>query len=181
MSDHKDINFHYGLTTCPSCNHEMTSITKTTNIPNFGETIIFTLTCTNCGYKTSDLFTVNEKEPIKYSLTYNDPKQLIHKIIRSSTCVIKIPELGVEIEPSHASEGYITNLEGLLLKIKDITLGLIKILDSDKEIHNALELIKKIDSAIDGKFNFKLILEDPKGNSGIIAEYDDESLKKVKI
>ena len=181
MSDQKDINFHYGLTPCPSCNHEMTSITKTIDLPNFGETIIFTLTCTNCGYKTSDLFAVHEKEPVKFLLTYSDSKQLVHKIIRSSTCTIKIPELGVEIEPSHASEGYITNLEGLLLRIKDITLGLIKILDSDQEMHNALELIKKIDSAINGEFNFKLILEDPNGNSAIITEFEDNSLKKEKI
>lgn len=181
MSDQEDINFNYGFTECPSCDHKMNSITKTINIPNFGETIIFTLTCSNCGYKTSDLFAVHEKEPIRYILSYTDSRQLIHKIVRSSSCIIRIPELGVEIEPSFASEGYITNIEGLLLRIKDITLGLIKILENDEEIQNGLEVVKNIDSAIDGNFNFKLILEDPKGNSAILTEFEDDSLIKEEI
>ncbi|NHI94058.1 MAG: ZPR1 zinc finger domain-containing protein [Candidatus Lokiarchaeota archaeon] len=178
MSDQKNINFNFGFTECPSCQHKMDSMTKTINIPNFGETIIFTLICSNCGYKTSDLFPVQDKEPKRYILAYSNSKQLIHKIIRSSSCIIKIPELGISIEPSQAAEGYITNLEGLLQKIKTITLGLIKILTSEKKINNALALIQKIDTAIDGNFIFTLILEDPKGNSAIIKEFEDESLQE---
>ncbi|MHA1766288.1 MAG: ZPR1 zinc finger domain-containing protein [Promethearchaeota archaeon] len=181
MSDQKDINFKFGFTECPSCSHKMDAIHKVIDIPNFGETIIFTLKCSNCGYKTSDLFAVNEKEPVKYILKYEENDQLKHKIIRSSTCFVRIPELGVEIEPSAASEGYITNVEGILQRVKDITLGLIKNLESDEEVHNALALVQKIDEATNGHFRFNLIIEDPKGNSAIIAEFDDDRLRKESL
>jgi zinc finger protein len=40
------------------------------------------------------------------------------RVIRSSTGVIKIPELEIEISPKSASTGYITNVEGVLLRVK---------------------------------------------------------------
>lgn len=181
MSDQKDLNVNFGFTNCPLCSDKMDAINKTIDIPNFGETLIFTLICKKCNYKITDLYAVYEKEPKRFILKYENTNQLKHKFIRSSTCDLKIPELGVEIEPSTASDGYITNIEGILQRIKDVTLGLIKILETDEQIKNGLALVQKIDSAIEGKFNFTLIIEDPMGNSALIAEFPDDSLKEEKL
>jgi len=181
MSDQKDLNVNFGFTDCPLCSDKMDAINKTIDIPNYGETLIFTLICKNCNYKITDLYAVYEKEPKRFILKYDNVNQLKHKFVRSSTCDLKIPELGIEIQPSTASDGYITNIEGVLQRIKDVTSGLIKTLETDEQIKNGLAVLQKIDLALEGKFNFTLIIEDPMGNSALIAEFPDDSMKEEPL
>jgi len=100
-------------------------------------------------------------------------EDLLVRVIRAETCQIEIPELGVVIEPGNASEGFITNVEGVLLRIEKV-LGMTKnwaIRDGDKDkIEQIEELSNRIDAVKNGEFAITLILEDETGNSAILGE-----------
>jgi zinc finger protein len=85
------------------------------------------------------------------------------------TATIKIPELGVQIDPGPACQGFVTNIEGVLDRIENIVRGAL-IWAENEERENAITLLDQIARARLGAMPFTLIIEDPSGNSAIISE-----------
>jgi zinc finger protein len=85
------------------------------------------------------------------------------------TGTVKVPELGVQIDPGPACHGFVTNIEGVLDRIEQVVQGTLLWAEND-ERKNAQELLGKITRAREGTFPFTLIIEDPSGNSAIISE-----------
>ena len=57
MDINKNIDIFFTDNECPMCKSlKITTRFKTHEIPHFGEIILFTLLCENCGYKKNDLF-----------------------------------------------------------------------------------------------------------------------------
>ncbi|MHA1384213.1 MAG: ZPR1 zinc finger domain-containing protein [Candidatus Helarchaeota archaeon] len=176
MDINKNIDIFFNKINCPICKSKISTHFKTVDIPYFGEVILITLICDNCGYKKNDLFNVYEKGPKRYIYKFEEKKDLNIRVVRSGSCTIKIPELGSVIEPGIESEGYITNIEGILYRISDILTTIENQgtdIDSLKKIE---ELRSKIEKAKVGKFKLTLILEDPTGNSAIISD-DNQKLR----
>ena len=74
------------------------------------------------------------------------------------------------ITPGPASEGYVTNIEGLLKKVKDVIERKKESLEEKKERIQAIKLIKKINKILFGQDKIKITIEDPSGNSAIISD-----------
>ena len=73
-----------------------------------------------CGFRHSDTILLTQKEPVRYTLAVETIDDLDARVIRSSSGTIRVPELGVDIEPGFASESYISNVEGVLDRIEGI-------------------------------------------------------------
>ena len=170
MDVNKKIDVFFDNIECPICKSTINTNFKTIDIPNFGETIIFTLICQNCGYRKTDLFNVYEKKPKRYIFKFNSKTDLNIRVIKSGSCTIKIPEFGTIIEPGIESEGYITNIEGILHRINDVLTSLEKNSQEEENLAKITELKDKMKETLEGKINFTLILEDPYANSAIILE-----------
>ncbi|KYC44679.1 MAG: ZPR1 zinc-finger domain protein [Candidatus Methanofastidiosum methylothiophilum] len=172
---------------CPSCNRKTLRVTNTViSIPYFGEVLDFTILCSNCGYRRADIMPIELKEPSRYSLNVESQCDVSIRIVKSSTCTIRIPELGVIVEPGPLSEGYISNVEGLLSRIsKVISMGMKMGQDEEKE--KGQELIDKINRLIEGQETVCIILEDPLGYSAIASDkaikesLTEEELKELKF
>ena len=96
------------------------------------------------------------------------------KIVKSSTSTVQVPELGVRIEPTVNSQGYFTNIEGLLNKIEESLSFTASLEEEEKDAKDLKEkLFKKINDAKNAKFPFTVIVEEPFGNGALIG-------KKVK-
>lgn len=80
-----------------------------------------------------------------------------------------IPELGVEISPGPACEGFISNVEGVLFRVDKVLDGIL-IDGDDEQRRKALALKEKIADIQNGKDSITLIIEDPYGNSLIDSE-----------
>jgi zinc finger protein len=91
------------------------------------------------------------------------------RVVRSMSASIEIPELGVRIDPGPCCQGFISNVEGVLDRIEQAVKIAVRT-GSDEERENARLLIEKIECVKEGKFPITLILEDPNGNSALIAE-----------
>ena len=105
---------------CPVCFTEIEFTWETTDIPHFGEAMLIAGTCSNCGLKHTDTILLSSKEPCRYVLEVESLEDLDARVIRSCSGTIRIPELGVDVEPGAASESYVTNVEGVLDRIEGI-------------------------------------------------------------
>jgi zinc finger protein len=157
---------------CPLCSSEIVFDWETQEIPYFGEAMIITGNCT-CGFKHADTMLLNSKEPSRYTLHVESVDDLDARVIRSSSGTIRVPELGVNIEPGCASESYITNVEGILDRIEGIiefatrTAREAEDPDRTKKGEEILETMKLVRQ---GRFKITLVIEDPMGNSAIASE-----------
>lgn len=96
------------------------------------------------------MFPEKEHGPRTLTFKVNEDKDLNVLVARSSTSTVIIPELPLEIKPGPASQGIITTVEGILLRVKDVF---------GKRTTKVNELLLKK--------NFTLIIHDPKGTSAI--------------
>ncbi|MBR9683099.1 ZPR1 zinc finger domain-containing protein [Candidatus Woesearchaeota archaeon] len=154
---------------CPICGKKgLTLKEEEVEIPYFGKVFVFSMNCVECHYNKSDLEPIEKKEPCKFTLEIDSEDDLNVKIVKSGEATIKIPHV-ITIESGPTSNGYITNVEGLLERVKRIIEGAVDAED-DKARKKAKNLIKKINKVIFGKEKLKIIVEDPSGNSAIISD-----------
>ncbi len=156
---------------CPFCNHKtMTLRQMGREVPYFGNVFIFSMDCSSCNYHKSDLeLDGGAGKPVKYTLPYESEEDLKIRVVKSSTATIKIPHIG-SIEPGEAANGYVTNVEGILNRIKHQVENFKENTDDDTEKKKAKNILKKLQRLLWGQDKTKIVLEDPKGNSAIISE-----------
>jgi zinc finger protein len=151
---------------CPHCGSQLTILTNTIDIPYFGAVLQSTFSC-SCGYRFIDIFPFEEHPPSRYTLIITG-KELLSRVVKSSTCIIEVPELGVRVDPGPQSEGIVTNVEGILQRIRNAVKTGIRWGDSSQK-KEGKEILKKIQKILDSEASATLILEDPRGFSCIIS------------
>ena len=158
---------------CPMCHkNTMTLIENEMEVPYFGKCYLFSLSCSDCSFHKADVESVNEeREPCKIEFEVTDVKKdLSVRIVKSSHATVKIPTLRMSVEPAIASNGYITNVEGILNRFKKIIEGERDNAEENDVKKKAKNLLKKIWKIECGDEPVKIVIEDPSGNSAIISE-----------
>ncbi len=163
---------------CPVCGGKNTLqvTSKTDNIPYFGDILETTVNCEKCGYQSSDNISLEQNDPSRYTMEISNEK-LDTRIAKSQTATVTIPELGLKVEPGPKSQGYVSNVEGILTRFEEAVERALKLESDDvtPEIEeNASSILEMINEIKLGNFSTILILEDPFGNSVI----DDEDAHK---
>lgn len=157
---------------CALCGErKLTLREEEVEIPYFGRVYVLSMDCSACGYRKADVEPAEPKEPCRYTLEVTSDADLSIKIIKSAEATVKIPRI-ITIESGPASEGYITNVEGLLERVK----GMIQSsADAEGEEDPAAKtkaknLIKKLNNVLVGREPLKIIIEDQSGHSAIISD-----------
>jgi zinc finger protein len=157
---------------CPVCSAEMELSWNIQDLPHFGEAMLISGLC-GCGFRHSDTILLSQKSPGRSILSISCADDLDARVIRSSSGTIKIPELGVTIEPGFASECYISNVEGVLERIEGVVqfaTNSARNADNIESTKNGEQILANLNLARKGQFPFTIILEDPLGNSSIDSE-----------
>jgi len=164
---------------CPICHKDSLSLIELAKeVPYFGIVHIFSMDCSECNYHMADVEAAEEKEPARYTLEINSEKDMNIRIVKSSTALVKIPELKMSVEPGMASNGYVTNVEGILERFKKILENERDTTEDDDVKKKSKNLLKKIWKIKLGEMPVKIILEDKSGNSAIISE--KAKVEKIK-
>lgn len=163
---------------CPVCGGQKTlEVTnRTDNIPYFGDILETAVLCKECGYQSSDSISLSQNDPMRFTLEIDESK-LNTRVAKSQTATLTIPDLGLKVEPGPKSQGYVSNVEGILNRFESAIVRALTLEGEniDKTVEdNALNLIEKLASIKMGELSTKLVLEDPFGNSVI----DDEDAVK---
>ena len=162
---------HEMIIKCPACSVEgkAKSIMKEIEIPHFGKVLETTIQCPECGFKHSDIIALEQNDPAKYVIEINK-NNLSVRVVRSQSATVTIPELGVKVEPGPKSEGYVTNVEGILTRFEDAVKKALNLFDDDESQKNGKNTLANIEELKKGNGTATLIMLDPFGQSKIVSE-----------
>lgn len=164
---------------CPMCRENRLTLSENEiEVAYFGKVYLFSMTCNNCKYHRADVESDVQKEPVRYTFELSSPADLNVRVVKSSGATIKIPHV-ITMTPGNESTGYVTNIEGVLNRVKHI-IETARDSDEDEEtIKKARNLLNKLFRAKCGEEKLKIIIEDPSGNSAIISDKAEKTeLKK---
>lgn len=150
---------------CPVCNSFFKVTDYLYEIPYYGKIIISSGLCQKCGYKWRDVKLAEAQGSIKITYRVESIDDLNTLVIKSSTSIIKIPELSIDIIPGFSSEGYITTVEGILLDIYEKT----KLLCSGENTPTCINKLGLLKKALNGELKFTIEIIDPMGVSKIVS------------
>ena len=172
---------------CPVCHVEgvAKSIMKEIEIPHFGKVLETTIQCPECGFKHSDIIALEQNDPAKYVIEINK-NNLSVRVVRSQSATVSIPEVGVKVEPGPKSEGYVTNVEGILTRFEDAVKKALNLFDDDASQENGKKTLSHLQELKKGNGTATLIILDPFGQSNVvsdsveISEIPEEELHELK-
>ncbi|KAM9983277.1 hypothetical protein ACTFIZ_000167 [Dictyostelium cf. discoideum] len=151
---------------CVNCEAE-NGITRIllTKVPFFKEIMVFAFHCPECGFRSSEVRSGGSYELKGCHIELNVTKELDlnRQIVKMEKATISIPSLDFEIPPSN--NGSLNTIEGILKEA-------ITNLTNASEIHTEskeelLGFVSKLSNLLMVEEPFKIIVDDPSGNSFI--------------
>jgi zinc finger protein len=118
------------------------------------------------------------KEPVALSVKIGSIEDLNIRVIKSGTATVCIPEFGATITPGPYSEGYISNVEGVLGKIEHALTFMLSSAKGKKLLRGE-RMLKKIGTAREHRPNFTFVLKDPFGNSALVSSKTGKVKKRT--
>lgn len=157
---------------CPACgNKGLEYNAEKVDLPFLGESLETMVRCQECGYRHADFVLTETKDPTRFSYRVTEGDDMMVRVVRSASGTIRVPELGILIEPGLASEAFITNIEGILVRIERVLSQLHHDAESDETREKVEKLQATLTAMRDGAAEpVTVILEDPFGNSAILAD-----------
>ncbi len=159
---------------CPICSAtgELKMISHVDEIPYFGEHTQVTILCGSCGWRQTDFIPAEGRKPGACSILLDGEDVLSARIVRSSSCTVRIPELDLEVKPGTGSSGYVSNVEGVLNRFIEVVDMVARDLAAD-DLHEDLQRCMQVKSALQelkegSSRNVTLELLDPRGHSQIL-------------
>ena len=152
---------------------------KEVEVPYFGRLLVFSMSCSNCNYHKADVEAIKPQEPCKYTFEISSEEDLKVRIVKSSQATVKLPHV-TTITPGPASNGYVTNIEGILNRVKYQIESAKEDAEDPAAKKKAKNLLKKLQKVKWGQEKLKIIIEDPSGNSAIVSERAVKEKLKVK-
>ena len=138
------------------------------DVDHFGAVLLTVATCQHCGYRHNDIMTLTNHQPLALTAKIKSVEDLNLRVIKSGTATLSIPEFKASITPGPYSEGYISNVEGILSKIEDALTFMLSTAKGQR-LKKGEMMLKKIRSARDSNPRFTLVIKDPLGNSAIVS------------
>ena len=171
------VKLHEEVTKCPVCGKQTLHVViYVYRVPLVGDIVMTTGKCTNCGFTFRDVRVAEQKQPQRLILDVESPEDLNSLVVRAPSATVKVrgisDEGDLEMKPGPIADGFITTVEGVLHRFKDILEFLCEEPDVDKA--KCKNILEKLKEAIEGRRKFQLIIEDPEGVSAIGS-------KKVRV
>ena len=165
---------------CTFCGQKTLSlIEQKREVPYFGNVFLFSMSCSTCKYHKSDVNAAEEHDPVKFTLEISSEEDMNIRIVKSSEATVKVPHI-MTMEAGDVANGYITNVEGILNRMKHALEIARDAADDSSDKNKAKNMLKKLGKVMWGQEKIKMILEDPTGNSAIISDKAVKEKLKVK-
>ncbi|MHC1588551.1 MAG: ZPR1 zinc finger domain-containing protein [Methermicoccaceae archaeon] len=156
---------------CPSCSRELSVVWRQESLPYFGDVMMVSALC-ECGFRIADTMLLESKGPMRCVLKLTSQDDLNIRVVRSSSCTVLLPELGVKIEPGAHCEAFVSNVEGVLSRVESVLVASERwsTQESDEDrAERCRQLLRTIERIRSGEEDMTLVLEDPMGNSAIVS------------
>lgn len=148
---------------CPVCGKKAFVIRSLIyNIPSYGETLLISGKCESCGYRFTFTTPYKLGKGRVIEFVVKEPEDFNTLLYIGENTDIEIPEIGFQFLSTEYEPGFITTVEGLLLRIKER----LEILCEGMQCNSYME---KINRGIEGKIMLTLRLIDRYGRSEIFS------------
>ncbi len=162
---------------CPVCKKDTLTLTEQErDIPYFGKVLVFSMTCSECRFHKADVETAEQHDALRIEFDVEAENDLNVRVVKSSQATVKIPRM-ISMEPGAASQGFVTNVEGLLRRFKYILEQARDQAEDKTEQKKAKNMLRKLQKAMWGQEKLRLIIEDKTGNSAVVS--DKAVIKKL--
>lgn len=160
---------------CPICGGKGTlkALQYVHEIPYFGKVMESTILCERCGYRNADVMILEDRPPKLYTVKVENEKDLFTRVVRSKSGTIELDEIGVKIEPGPAAEGFVSNVEGVIERVRETLLMArdFRKQEGDEEaVKRVDEILQYLEDVREGKKPLTVKIMDPLGNSALIGE-----------
>jgi zinc finger protein len=91
-------------------------------------------------------------------------------VVRSQSATVIIPEVGIKVEPGPKSEGYVTNVEGVLTRFESAVKKALNLFEDEESQINAKKALDHLQELKKGNGTATLIILDPFGQSNVVSE-----------
>ncbi|MGB2183395.1 MAG: ZPR1 zinc finger domain-containing protein [Candidatus Poseidoniaceae archaeon] len=157
---------------CPMCHDEdnLRMIAHVDEIPYFGEHTQVTVLCHSCGWRQTDFIPAEGRKPGGWTFDIKSEDDLSVRVVRSSSCTVCIPELDLEVNPGSAATGFVTNMEGLMVRFIDIVKMVMNDIGDDEPENQQLllHMLHRLRTAGRQGDALRIELLDPHGLSQIL-------------
>ena len=174
---------------CAQCGSDngLSMLSMSSEIPYFGEHTQITVLCETGGWKHTDFIPSEGDKHGYWSLCLESTDVGSARVVRSSSCTVRIRGLGLEVSPGGNSSGYITNVEGVIDRFEKAVKSMIRSLEDSDSLSEAAFILEGLSKAKVGRSDLVLELLDPRGSSQIIHEsvisrhLTDEERSKLEL
>ncbi|KAI5850907.1 ZPR1 zinc-finger domain-containing protein [Tricharina praecox] len=154
---------------CMACHEQGNTRLLLTRIPFFREVVLMSFECPHCFFKNCEIQSASEiqERGCTYTLKLAAKEDFDRQVVKSETCVCRVPELDLEIP---AQRGQLTTVEGLLSTVlEDLDGDQSKRLAADPEAHAQIAtfIARGRDVLAGNALPITLVVDDPSGNSWI--------------
>lgn len=166
---------------CPMCKERTLVVRELEyDAPYIGKIYVYSMKCYTCGYVFKRAYSLEDKKPCRIEYPIEDEEDLKALVIRSESARVEVPELEATIDPGPAAEAVIMSLEGLLDRIREALIIMMRWADTHEQIKRGEEILKKLNKVLEGHGKVTVIIEDPRGLSAIIPPKGRESKLKIE-
>ena len=153
---------------CPVCNSDIKVSDYKYSIPYYGDILISSGVCENCGYVYKSVEQIGGSEPRRVIFKVRSPSDVNVLVIKSKYARIEIPELELAVKPGVYSQGYIITIEGLIVNFIEVLNSICR--ENEVDISKCSELLQKLEKARSGELEFTIIIYDYTGISDIVSD-----------
>lgn len=154
-------------TNCPECRASCFTNMKLVEIPHFKEVILMATNCESCGHRTNEIKSGAgfEEKGVQITHKIKSEDDLRLDAVKSDSCIVKIPELQLEI--ISASAGKYTTVEGICQDTLERLEKSYPYMFGDSAEEKVKQKLHDIFTRLRSPVGLTVILDDPTGNSYI--------------
>ncbi len=156
---------------CPVCGRPLKTEYVRKRLPHFGDALIITVFCDNCGYKNSGVIYLESRGPRVLEIMVSE-ENLGKIIVVGPRASLEIPELEIRRDPGPFSEGEVTTVEGIINRflrwLSVFERGFPEEREKLERIRRALREVSR------GEREVVLRIEDPDGLSKFLEEVRED-------
>lgn len=154
---------------CMNCHKQGTTRLLLTQIPYFREVVIMLFSCPHCGFQNLEIQPAGsiQEKGARYVLVVESTQDFNRQVVKSDLCTVLFPQLDTSIP---AGRGQMTTVEGLLSEMAD---DLMRDQEEREKVQpeqaaQIAAFVERVRGVLAGKeFPFKVVADDPAGNSWI--------------
>lgn len=153
---------------CTNCGENGITRLLLTRIPHYKEVILMSFHCEHCGFSNNELQSGSkiQEQGIRIEIRIKTERDLSRQVVKGDYATILVPTIELEIPPT-GQRGEISTVEGVISRTaSDLEQGQPVRKHMDPEGYQQIEeYIAKVKALLEVKEEFRLIIDDPSGNS----------------